>query len=584
MRTLADRPPVVPDGHDPLATPPRWRRSRPGRRSSGGRASGGRSWQALVLGVAALVVLPVLVIVGSVADPSTDVWRQLAETGQLSEMATDTAGLLLMVGAGTLVLGAGLAWLTFAHTFPGSRLLGWLLVLPLAMPGYVLGFVTLSVFGFTGPLQGGLRAVFGAEVAVPDLRSLWGASLVLTLTLYPYVYLLARAALREQAAAGYEVARTFGHGPLAAARRVVLPLARPSLAAGLTLVAMEALTDFATVQYFNVKTLTVGVYEVWKGMFDRDAASELAALVLAVAVVILGVERLLRGRRRYDQPGTSRRMEPTPLRGWRGWTATGVCVAVLAVAFAAPVGQLVVWAITDAAGGPGLSSRYLGYLANSGLLAVAAAVLAVAAAAAIVNGARFAGTRSADAAAQLSTVGYALPGPVVAIGVLLVLAGLDRALDAVGLGVPGLAVTGSVLGLVYAYAVRFLALGIGSVGASLSKVPVDLTDSARVLGAPPRRILRRIHLPLTSSGLVVALLLVAVEALKELPIVLLLRPFGFDTLSVWVWQLASDSRWESAALPALTIVVVSLVPVALLFRRLVPHPGQEDAADLEVFT
>ena len=538
-----------------------------------------RRWLALVVAVAAVVVLPVVLIAASLLDPATDVWSQLWATGQISEMVVDTVGLLGLVGVGTLVLGAGLAWLVFAYEFPGSRLFGWLLVLPLAMPAYVLGFVFLSTFGFTGPIQGGLRTAFGAGLVLPNVRSLWGCALVLTLTLYPYVYLMARAALREQAASGYEVARTLGHGPLAAARRVVLPLARPSLAAGLTLVMMETLTDFATVQYFNVQTISVGVFRVWKGMFDRDAASELAALVLVFALGVLLLERLLRGRRRYDQTGgTSGTLEPTRLQGGRAVAATSVCLFVLGLAFAAPVVRLGTWLGEESVLRSGFDPRYLAYLGNSSLLAVVAAVVAVATAALIVNGARFASTRSADTAAQLTTVGYALPGPVVAIGVLLVLAGLDRGLGAMGLPVPGLLLTGSLVGLVYAYGVRFLALGVNSIDASLQKVSRALTDSARVLGARPRRVLWRIHLPLTRSGLAVALLLVAVEALKELPIVLLLRPFGFDTLAVWVWQLASDSRWAAAALPSLTIIAASLVPVLLLFRQLVPSPTETPTA------
>lgn len=542
-----------------------------------------RSWTLVVVAVATLVVLPVAVVAISVLDPATDVWSHLWST-RLPEMLGDTAGLLALVGVGTLVLGAGLAWLTSAYEFPGSKVLGWLLVLPLAMPAYVLGFVFLSVFGFTGPIQGGLRSLFGSGLALPEVRSMWGAALVLSLTLYPYVYLLARAALREQAAVSYEAARTLGHGPLAAARRVVLPMARPSLAAGSTLVMMEVLTDFATVQYFNVQTVSVGVYRVWKGMFDRDAASELAALVLVFAVAVLIVERLLRGRRRYDQPGGHNPgVARTRLVGRRAWAATGVCMLVLTVAFVAPVGQLLMWVGSDTVlgNGSGVDLRYVSYLGNSSVLAGISAAVAVAVAAVVANGARFAGTRWAASGARLSTVGYAIPGPVIAIGVLLVLASVDRGLEAMGLPVPGLLLTGSLVGLVYAYAARFLALGVNSVDASLEKVPRELTDSARTLGAHPRRVLWRIHMPLTRSGLAVALLLVGVEALKELPIVLLLRPFGFETLSVWVWQLASDSRWEAAALPALTIIAAALVPVVLLFRRLVGEDVAQPAATRE---
>ncbi|MDX1621133.1 MAG: iron ABC transporter permease [Nitriliruptorales bacterium] len=533
-----------------------------------------RSWTVVVVAVAALVVLPVAVVSVSLLTPSTEIWSHLWAT-RLPTMLFDTAGLLVLVAVGTLLLGGGLAWLTAAYEFPGRRVLSWLLVLPLAMPAYVLGFVFLSVFGFTGPIQGGLRSLFGAGVWVPEVRSLWGAAVVLSLTLYPYVYLLARSALREQAALSYDVARTLGHGPLRAARRVVLPLARPSLAAGAMLVMMEVLTDFATVQYFNVQTVSVGVFRVWKGMFDRDAASELAALVLLFALMVLAVERLLRGRRRYDQPGgNTPGVSRIRLHGRRGWAATTACVLVLGVAFVAPVAQLLAWTGADTVLGTGFDARYLGYLGNSSFLAAIAAVVAVTLAAVVANGTRFSTDRSTRIGARLSTVGYAVPGPVVAIGVLLVLAAVDRGFEMLGIAAPGLLVTGSIVGLVYAYAVRFLALGVHSVDASLEKVPADLTASARTLGARPRKVMWRVHLPLTRSGLAVALLLVAVEALKELPIVLLLRPFGFDTLSVWVWQLASDSRWEAAALPALTIIAVSLIPVALLFRRLVGEEAE----------
>lgn len=531
----------------------------------------------MVGGITLLALAPVGVIAWSLLTPRAAVWSRLWRT-RLPEMLISTVVLLALVMAGTLVLGLGLAWLVSGYSFPGRQVFAWLLVLPLAMPGYILGFVFMSIFGFTGPMQGALRRVFGAGVRVPEVRSLWAASLVLSLALYPYVYLMARAAMKEQATAGYEVARTLGYSHLQAARRVVLPMARPSIAAGLTLVMLETLTDFATVIYFNVQTVSVGVYRVWKGMFDRQAAGQLASLVLLFALVVLGLERMLRGRASYEQQGASgRQISSRRLHGARAWAATALCGGVLLLAFIAPVGRLLGWAAGQVLqGDQGLGAGFASYLMNSAVLSITAALLVAVLATVLANARRLAGTRSVRAMSQLSTAGYALPGPVIGIGVLLVLAAIDRALAAAGIRVPGLLLTGSVGGVVYAYVVRFLALGVNSVDASLRKVPVELSLTARTLGARPVRVLRRVHLPLCRSGLAVALLLVGIDALKELPMVLLLRPIGFDTLPVWVWQLASESRWQMAALPSLTIIAASLIPVVLLTRSLRgsgPAPG-----------
>jgi iron(III) transport system permease protein len=524
---------------------------------------------AIVCGAVALIGLPVAVVAASVLTPDLAVWSQLWAT-RLPAMLASTAALMAAVGAGTLVLGASLAWLVSAYDFPGRRVFAWALLLPLAMPAYVLGFVFVSELSYPGPVQAALRGLFGPGVWFPQVRSLAGAATVLSLTLYPYVYLLARAAYTEQAAATFEAARTLGQGRVRAARRVVLPLARPSLAAGLTLVLMEVLTDFATVQYFNVETVSVGIYRVWKGMFDRAAASELAALVLLVALAVIAIERLLRRRARYHQHGgAAQGLSRARLRGRRGWAATGVCAAVLAFAFVGPVARLVSWIGADTVRGVAgaVDTRYITYLGNSLLVAVLAAIGCVCVAVAVTTAARLHGGRLTRLLAPATTVGYAVPGPVVAIGVLLVLAGADRAVGALGLPFgKGLLVTGSIVGLVYAYVVRFAALSYSGVDASLSKVTPSMTMAARSLGAGGRRILWRVHLPLIRSGVVVAGVLVVLEAAKELPIVLLLRPFGFETLSVWVWQLASESRWEAAGLPALTIVAAALVPVVLLAR------------------
>jgi iron(III) transport system permease protein len=524
-----------------------------------------------VVAAAGLAVVPVVAVAAGVLTPDTAMWARLWST-VLPDMLVSTLALMLAVAVGTLVLGAGLAWLVSTYRFPGSTWFGWLLVLPLAMPAYILGFVFLAVFDFPGPVQTGLRAVFGPEVWFPEVRSIPAAATVLSLTLFPYVYLMVRSALREHAAATYEAARTLGAGHGRAGLRVVLPLARPSLAAGLALVMMETLTDFATVSYFNVRTMSVGVYQVWKGQFDREAATELVGLVLGFALLVIVGERLLRGRARYHQHGGAGRGLPrVRLTGVRGWAATATCGVVLAAAFGLPVAQLLWWAVADLRGGDTvlLDARYAGYLANSLTVGVTAAVVCALIALVVAHGVRMAGGRVTLAAAQLTGVGYAIPGVVVAIGVLIAFAWLDDAVEALGVpGGTGLLATGTVLGVVYAYIVRFLALGYQSIDASFAKVSPAMTASALCLGASPARVMGRVHLPLVRTGIGVALVLVTIDALKELPIVLLLRPFGFDTLSVWTYQLAGESRWHSAALPALTIVTVALVPVlAVLGRR-----------------
>jgi iron(III) transport system permease protein len=537
-----------------------------------------RGWTAIVIAVAGLAVVPVVAVVVASLPPTGSVWTQLWST-VLPDMLASTLALMLGVAAGTLLLGAGLAWLVSAYRFPGSTLFSWLLVLPLAMPGYILGFVFLAILDYPGPVQSGLRAAFGRDAWFPEVRSIPGAVVVLSLTLFPYVYLLARAALREQAPATYDAARTLGAGHARAAARVVLPLARPSLAAGLALVMMETLTDFATVSYFGVQTVSVGVYQVWKGQFDRESATELASLVLLFALLVIAGERVLRGRARYHQSGaTGRGLPQVRLTGFRAWAATGACAAVLAAAFGAPVAQLLWWTATSRLADISLDARYAGYLSNSLTVGLTAALACTAAGFLVAHGVRMAGSRFTATAAQLTSVGYAIPGVVIAIGVLIAFAWLDDALEALGVpGGTGLLATGSVLGIVCAYFVRFLALGHQSVDASFSKVSPVMTDSARSLGASPARVMGRVHLPLVRAGIGTALVLVTIDALKELPIVLLLRPFGFDTLSVWTYQLASESRWESAALPALTIVAVAAVPVLALVGR-----GRQRSSEVEV--
>lgn len=538
--------------------------------SRGPRRSGrsGWSWGAVVTAI--VVVAPVAVLATSILRPRGDVWSQQWSTRLPGELWS-TAVLLAGVAIASTVIGAGLAWLTAAYRFPGSRQFAWMLILPLAIPSYILGFLTLSTVGRTGPLQRWWRSAFGADAWFPDVESMWGAIATFTLVLYPYVFLLTRAALRDQAAGAYFAARTLGAGPSEAARRVVLPLVRPAIAAGAAVVMMETLTDFATVQYFGVDTVSVGVFRIWRGTYDRDAASEIATLVLAFALVAIGFERVARGRARYGQSGgAGSGLEPRRLSGRRAWVATALCTIVVLAAFGGPVVRLAAWAIAEQTGerGTPLLDEYPGYLWHSlQLVAITVAVCTVVAVM-LANAGRFGHARVTRIATRATAAGYAVPGPVVGIGVLLTVVGLDAGLERVGLDLPGAVTTGSLLVLVYAYAVRFLAPGLGAVESGIGQVSEEMTASARTLGCGPLGTMWRVHLPLSRASLGTAAVLVGVDALKELPIVLLLRPFGFDTLPIWVYNLASESRFQQAALPALSIVAVALLPVILLARQL----------------
>lgn len=504
----------------------------------------------VVAAIASTIAIPVLVIVWSIVQPSTDVWSELWAT-RLPGMIGETATLLVTVLAGTVLLGTALAWLVTAYQFPGRRLLGWLLVTPLAIPGYVLGFVWLDAL--QGPL--GARAV----------RSIWLCALVLTLTLYPYVYLFARAAFREQSQRAVDVARSLGCTRLHAFWRVVLPMARPSIAGGAALVGMEVLTDVGTVRLFNVSTIADGVLRVWFGTGDRNAAAELSVLLIGVAILLVAAERMMRGRARYTQSGTKAglqvhrlRTRPAAVAAIGGWSVFTIAVAV-------PVARLVTWAVeahrsgqTETVAGD-LGFHLMSSLRISGLATAACLVLGALLAIGLDRN-----RASGAITARLATLGYAVPGPVVAIGVLVTLAALDRSR-----WLPdGWLLVGSVVGLVYALVVRFVAVAYQGIDSSLSKVSPSMVASARTLGAGRFRVATRIELPIAAAGIIAAAVLVAIDTLKELPITLLLRPFGTETLPIWVWQATSESLWVQAAVPSLAIVTVGMAMVVVLLWAL----------------
>lgn len=503
---------------------------------------------AATIAITAVVAAPILVLGASVLDPSVEVWIRLWET-RLPGMIAETALLLVLVLGGALLLGTGLAWLVAAHRFPGRRVLGWLLVTPLAVPGYVAGFVWLDTL--SGPL--GIRAV----------RSLWVGALALVLTLYPYVYLFARAAFRDVGTNALDASRTLGHGPFSTFLRVALPMARPALAAGGALVAMEVLTDIGTVRLFNIGTLADGVLRVWFGTGDRQAAAELATALLVAAVVLIAAERLLRRGAGFTTGGIERPLVPQPMAPRSAGLALAAVVAVLVVAVGVPLVRLLGWVgevgteVATVAGGLDHHVRSTVVVAGAATLTslLAGSVLALSVRRRGAPGRLF---------GRVSSLGYAMPGPVVAVGVVITLAALDRVLPLPS----GTLLVGSLLGLVFALVVRYLAVGYLGVDAGLDRVPPETVDSARVLGAGPTRTALSVELPQARYAVLAAAALLAIDTIKELPITLLLRPFGVDTLAVWVWQATSESLWAQAALPSLAMVAVGMAAVAALLVAL----------------
>ena len=544
-------------------------------RALAARPTAGGGWTSAAVLIAAVVALPALSVLAALATPRTEIWVHLWRT-QLAALIVNTAALVAGVGAGALALGTALAWLVVHHRFPGRGLFEWALVLPLAIPGYVFAFVFLGMFDFAGPVQTALRRSLGPWARLPDPGPYVSVLVVMTFAFYPYVYLLARAAFLEQGAATLETARALGRSPWRAFREVTLPLARPSIVAGTALAMMEALADFGTVATFGYRTLTEAVYRVWHGMFDRTAATQLAALLLVAALGLLVLERALRGRARFTQnPRRGPGVVPRPLAGLPAAAAAAACALLVGVAFVLPVAQLVVWAA--GAGGPARIGAALGpHLGVTVVLAAITAAVTCAIGLVLAYARRLRPSRPVQVATRMAAMGYAVPGAVIAVGVLTPLAWVDHALDAVTrltLARPlALILTGSLAGLLFAYVVRFVAVGFQTLDASLSALPPSLDEASRSLGARVGAVLRRVHLPLLRRGLLTAMALVFVETIKELPATLLLRPLGVTTLAVDVWTRTSESLWAEAALPGLAIVLAGVGP-AILTMRASAAPG-----------
>jgi iron(III) transport system permease protein len=555
------REPMTPPAVPPAATrAPRGRRGRFLGRS--------RVWEVLVLVVALLVAAPILVVLSSVATPTGEIWSHLAST-VLPDYVRNSLWLMLGVGAGTLVIGVGAAWLVTMTRFPGRRVFEWALLLPMAIPAYILAYAYTDFLQFAGPLQTALREATGwgaRDYWFPRIRSLPGAIVMLTLALYPYVYLLTRTAFLEQSSSILEASRSLGRGAWKSFFLVSLPLARPAIAAGAALALMETLADFGTVEYFGVVTFTTGIYRTWFGLGERQAAAQLAALLLLFVLVLILLERSL--GRRPDAASLTGRYKPLAryrLTGWRAAAAFAFGAAPVTAGFLLPAGILAEMALGRA---QGLGPDFFEYLRNTLTVAGVTAAVTLVTALLLAYGRRLRPSRLVRAGTRVAAMGYAVPGSVIAVGVLMHLGWLDNRIDAwmqAAFGVStGLLLSGTIAGLVFAYLVRFLAVAYGGVEASLAKVTANMDDAARSLGRRGLGTLLQVHVPLLRGSLLTAALLVFVDVMKELPATLIVRPFDFDTLAVRVYRLASDERLAAAAPGALAIALVGLVPVIVL--------------------
>ncbi|MFN4019819.1 MAG: ABC transporter permease [Erythrobacter sp.] len=537
-----------------------------------GSARAGNRWSLAALAIAALAGLPIAAILFAATAGGIEAIAHLART-VLGEYLANTGLLMLLAGSFAALVGTGCAWLVAASAFPGRRVLGWALVLPLSVPAYIAAYIYADLFDYAGPVQRALRHLTGwgpQDYAFPPVRSLGGAALVLGLVLYPYVYLLARTAFAAQSLSQLRAARSLGAGPARAFWQVALPAARPAIAGGLALVLMEVLADFGVAEYFAIPTFSTGIFRSWLAMGDKAAALKLAAVMLVFVIALVALEATTRAGRSDSRDGLAMRAaEPMVALSPSGQAlAFLACFTPVLFGFLVPAGALGAMALSEtarAAAGDLASyakgSLWLG-LATSGVCLAAALLLAFARARSV--------SRLTTGAIRLGTLGYALPGALLAVGLLTPLGALDQSLtrfarDWLGWS-GGLLLTGTAVILVYALAVRFLTVAYNSVSGGLSRIPPGLDSAARSLGAGPARVLTRIYAPLLAPSLAGAAALVFIDTLRELPATLILRPFNLETLATRTYRLASDERLIEASIPALILLAAGLLPVLLLNR------------------
>lgn len=526
-----------------------------------------RRWYPVTSFFAILVLLPITVLLLSWHQIDTEIWTHLWDT-QMLRLLGNTATLMLGVGLGVTLLGVSLAWLTSLCEFPGRKWLDWALMLPFAIPAYVLAFVFVGLLDFSGPVQSFFRNTLELNLNFPRIRSTGGVITVFVLVFYPYVYLLARTAFMAQGKGLMEASRVLGCSPWQAFWRVALPVARPAIGAGVALALMESLADFGAVSVFNFDTFTTAIYKTWYGFFSLSSATQLASLLLLFVTLLIFAEHKARGAIRPANE-RARRTALYRLRGWKAWAASSWCLLVFACAFVIPVLQLLAWLWQR--GRFDLDERYAALITHTLYLGLAAAALTVSGALLLAFAKRLAANRFNRATVGLANLGYALPGSVLAVAIMLAFSYLDNEWVVPfskwlgGAGKPLL--LGSLGALLLAYVIRFMAVAFGPLETALARIKPSLPEAARSLGVSGSGLFRRIYLPLLIPGTLTAALLVFVDVLKEMPATLIMRPFGWDTLAVRIFEMTSEGEWARASLPALTLVLVGLLPVILLIRR-----------------
>jgi len=527
------------------------------------------SWRFIPVLVAVLVLIPVGTILLSFLAPAGDVWQHLVET-ILPSLLINTFWLTLGVAVSSALLGVSLAWFTAVCEFPGRKFFSWGLLLPLAIPAYVMAFVTLGLFDFTGPVQTLLRSWVGPEQFwFPNVRGRLGVIIVMTLAFYPYVYLLARNAFLTQGKRSLEAAQSLGFNRMQGFLKVALPMARPWIASGVMLVLMETLADFGTVAVFNYDTFTTAIYKAWFSMFSLSAASQLASLLIVIVFVLIVMEQQFRSRMRYAETKHSSRIPRIPLTGWRAWGVAGFALAILFFAFLLPITQLIIWATDTFV--EEFNQLYLGFLWHSLMLSGLAALLTCSVAVLVVYSARRHPDIVTRVAVRIATIGYALPGVVLAVGIFVPLAWLDNWLSEMAMQLfhieTGLLIQGTLAIMLIAYMTRFLAVGHNPIDSAMQRITFSIDEASMGLGLNGWSMLKRVHLPILKGGIFTAVTLVFVDVMKEMPITLMTRPFGWDTLAVRIFEMTSEGEWEQAALPAVALVLAGLIPIVLLTRQ-----------------
>lgn len=521
-----------------------------------------RVWLLICMG---LVLVPLAVIVSALGDFDTEIWAFLLEY-QLPELLKNTLWLVVGVGLGVCVLGTGLAWLTSMYEFPLRRFFSWAMMLPLAMPAYVLAFVQLGIFDYTGPISSWLREQQGWQQGLPDIRNGWGLWLVMSLTFYPYVYLLARNAFSSMGQRALEAGASLGLSPMLSFLKLALPMARPWIVGGMVLALMEVLADFGTVSVFGYDTFTTAIYQAWFDFFSIETAKQLASILIFGVLILLCLEQLSRGARRFHQIDKGYYQQRKSLLGYKCWLATGICGFVLLLAFFIPLGQLIVWAYESRYDGFNTDLWLQAWHSFAGALIAALMVATVALLLALAK--RNDKSRFAILSTRFATLGYAVPGSVLAVGVFVPVAWLDNVfIDLFRLPESTTAIfKGTLVVMLIAYMIRFLAVGFAAIEAGMERITPSQVEAARSLGSKGWQTIWRVYLPLLKGALGTAMLMAFVDMMKEMPITLMTRPFDWDTLAVRVYAFTAEGLYENAALPALLIVLTGLIPVIIFSR------------------